>query len=186
VAYYQIFVLTRMAIACLVALGKPVGTMDVSTYHMLVPLLERQIVGRLAAALGVELEAPEPPAPDPQSPRAAVLGALGADLGNHLLPELQTEAARSRAMGMTLLLMHLQAADGLAAPIAAADEADLRAVLGAGAPPTVDALDDVVATAPVADWPRLVQALGRRAERALALWPMVAGLAGRELPQVGP
>jgi aminoglycoside phosphotransferase (APT) family kinase protein len=156
VAYYQLMVLVRMAVACLVALDRAAGQMDTSTYLALLPLLARQITST--------------------------------DLGSVLLPELQTVAARSRAMGMALLLMHLKTADTLGAPVDAAELDDLAEVLG-DRPASVEdgwrQLDSVVQTAGPERYPELIGFFSRHADRQVALWPIIAGLAAKPLPKIG-
>lgn len=188
VAYYQLMVLVRMAVACLVALDRAAGQMDTSTYLALLPLLARQITTSLAEQVGVELGPTSLPAPNAASGRATVLDIVSTDLGSVLLPELQTVAARSRAMGMALLLMHLKTADTLGAPVDAAELDDLAEVLG-DRPASVEdgwrQLDSVVQTAGPERYPELIGFFSRHADRQVALWPIIAGLAAKPLPKIG-
>jgi aminoglycoside phosphotransferase (APT) family kinase protein len=187
VAYYQVFVLVRMAIACLVALDKRNGAMDASTYFALVPLLERQITTALAVRMGVELAPAEPLGPPAPTGRAEVLEAVTADLGNVFAPELQSAAARSRLMGAFLLLSHLSTADGLGAAVDEAELADLGGLLGQR-PTSIEAgrrsLVGQIRDSEPGDHPALLALLSRHADRQLALWPAVAPYATRGLLEV--
>jgi aminoglycoside phosphotransferase (APT) family kinase protein len=187
VAYYQVFVLVRMAIACLVALDKRSGAMDTSTYFALLPLLERQISSALAQRMGVDLVPAEPLGPPARTSRAEVLEAVSADLGNVFAPELQTESVRSRLMGAFLLLSHLSAADGLGPAVDDAELAALGKLLG-DRPSTVDAgrrsLVDLIDGAEPSELPAVLELLSQHADRQLALWPAVAAYATRGLLEV--
>lgn len=185
--YYQLFVLARMAIACSVALARRgSGSMDASTYFALLPLLRKWMTTLLSTLTGVAV-APTPPvvAAGPSS-RAAVVETLSTDLGTVIAPELQTEAARSRLMGMVLLLSHLTAADGLSRGVDDADLDDLAAVLGArpSSPSAGDeALRDAIAAGQLGP-EELLPLFARRADRQIQLWPVVAGFAANPLPEV--
>lgn len=187
VRYYQVMVLVRMAVACLVALDKRTGEMDASTYFALLPLLERQLATLLAEQLDVVLSTKDLPAPASASARSEILDTVIADLGNVYSPELQTVAARSRLMGTTLLLMHLKTADTLGAAIDAAELVDLGELLGS-APPDLEAgyraLEARIDAAPAAQERDVIAFFSRRADRQLALWPVVAPLAARPFPKV--
>lgn len=189
VGYYQLLVLARMAIACSVALARRgSGSMDASTYFALLPLLRKQMIDVLAARAGIALAPTEPvPAADP-SPRAAIIDTLSTDLGTALGPELQTDAARARLMGMSLLLSHLRAADGLGRGVEDADLDDLADVLGTR-PVSTSAGDDAlnaVVDAATRQPEVLIPLFARRADRQIQLWPILAGYANQPLPRVGP
>ncbi len=187
VAYFQLLVLARMAVACIVALGKRGGRMDASTYLALLPLLERQIVRQLARLADFDLAPTAVLAASEPSPRAEVLEMLSTDLGSVLMPELQTPAARSRAIGMTLLLMHLQTADTLGSTIDESDLDDLEVVLG-GRPATPNeglrVLDSRMSQGVAGTPAALFDYFDRRSARNVALWPIMAAMAERPLPTV--
>lgn len=187
VRYYQLLVVVRMAIACSIALARRgSGTMDASTYFALLPLLERQITTLLAEQLAVEL-APTPPLlPASPTERSEMVETLSNDLGSVLMPELQTPAARSRAMGMGLLLMHLAAADRLAQPAADATMEELVVLLGER-PTSVEAGLATLAEnieLDASDPVELIRFFSRRADRRIELWPILAAVAGTPLPLV--
>lgn len=186
VRYYQLFVLVRMAVACLVALDKRAGRMDASTYFALLPLLERQMTTLLAELSGIALAPGAVPAPSPPTTQSEILDALANDLGTVLLPELQTPAARSRVMGMSLLLTHLQAAAVRAARFEQADLDDLAQLLGnrpADLPEGQRALGELVDASSPDDIGALLAYFSAHADREVALWPVLAGLAARPLPR---
>lgn len=187
VRYYQLMVLVRMAVACEVALARRgQGAMDASTYFALLPLLERQITTLLAEHLGVELVPTPPLSPAARTERADMIETLSTDLGSILMPELQTAAARSRAMGMGLLLMHLSSADMLAGPSEQATLDDLADLLGSR-PSTLDSgLAEVAERIDRGDPDpaALITFFSRRADRRIELWPILAGVAATPLPRV--
>lgn len=187
VGYYQLLVLARMAIACSVALARRgSGSMDASTYFALLPLLSMQMTDVLAVRAGIELTPTVPvPAAD-ASPRAAIIETLSGDLGTVLGPELQTDAARARLMGMALLLSHLSAADTLGRGVENADLDDLADVLGTR-PVSAAAGDDALnAAIDSGTCPPevLIPLFARRADRQIQLWPILAAYASQPLPQV--
>jgi hypothetical protein len=189
VRYYQLFVLVRMAVACLVALDKRAGRMDASTYFALLPLLERQMTTLLAELSGIELGPTAVPAPSPPTTQSEILEVLAHDLGTVLLPELQTPAARSRVMGMSLLLTHLQAAAVRAARFEQNDLDDLAHLLRSRPADLAEgqqALRELVEASSPDDVGALLGYFSAHADREIALWPVLAGLAATPLPRVDP
>jgi aminoglycoside phosphotransferase (APT) family kinase protein len=188
VRYYQLLVLTRMAVSCLVALGRRSGGMSASTYFMLLPLLEALAVPLLAERDGVDLDDAESVEERGAGADGEVIETLLADLTQVVMPALGGDrAAAERAGGMMLLLVHLQAADKVGAVTRAAELDDLAGVLGttvADERTGLDALDARIrATAGPA--PEILRYLGRRARRQLPLWPLVIGLASTPMPTLG-
>ncbi|HEX9684122.1 MAG TPA: phosphotransferase family protein [Acidimicrobiales bacterium] len=185
--YYQLLVLVRMAIACSVALARRgSGSMDASTYFALLPLLRKQMTTLLAAHTGIDLQPPAPPVAGHRSSRADIIETLSNDLGTVLAPELQTEAARSRVMGMALLLSHLSAADELSRGIDDADLDGLEQLLGSR-PDSVRAGDAALNAAIAAGRfcpAELIPLVAHRADRQIQMWPILAAFAATPLPEV--
>lgn len=189
VAYYQVFVLVRMAVACLVGLARRTGAMDASTYFALLPLLERQITTALARLEGVPMPAVEPPTASPSTGRAEVIETISSDLGGVYAPELESEAARSRLMGTFLLLSHLAAAERYGSDVDSGERSDLAGLLGRP-PGSVEegrrALVDLLGGPRAPGSKELIHHFSRQADRQLALWPAVAAHAARPLLDVSP
>lgn len=186
VRYYQLLVLVRMAVSCLVALERRAGGMDASTYFMLLPLLEALAAPILVERDGVALDEVAPPAEGPGAD-AEVIETLLSSLTQVVMPALAGEkAAADRANGMMMLLVHLQASDKVGAEVRAAELDDLAGLLG-DRPATerdgLGALDDRLRAEPGAS-AEVLRYLGRRARRQLPLWPLVAGLAANPIPPV--
>ena len=187
VRYYQAFVLLRMAVACLVALDRRARSVDASTYLCLLPILSTLVTRLIADLEGIELVPAAIPAPGDATPRGEVLEVIGSNLGNVMLPELQTTEARSRAMGTVALLAHLQTADRLAPALEDDDIDELAALLGRRPPSSAEglaALETAVAADPAADLSDRLGYFARQADRQVALWPMVAAIAQKPLPPV--
>ena len=186
VRYYQLLVLVRMAVSCLVALERRAGGMDASTYFMLLPLLEALAAPLLAERDGVALDDVAPPAERPGGD-AEVIEALLEALTQVVMPALAGEkAAADRAGGMMMLLLHLQASDKVGVEVRAAELDDLSGVLGSRPPTERDGLrvlDDRLRAEPGPS-AEILRYLGRRARRQLPLWPLVAGIASSPIPPV--
>jgi hypothetical protein len=180
VRYWQAVVLTRMAIACLAGLDRRSGRMDTSTYFALLPVLERLLTTVLADLAGVELEATAVPDPGPATARGEVIDALLGDLGTVVGPALAGTPGQPRLLGMTLLLLHLQTADGAAGPVEAADREDLAQLLGADET-DLDTFVHQHGRERTAD---LLHYFSRAADRRIALWPPIVAMAARPLPPV--
>jgi len=188
VQYYRVFVYTRMGIACLSALDNNNGAMDLSIYFALVPLLNRRLATLLSDLVGIVLDPTPLPEALPPTERSEILDSLTSDLGSVLMPELSSEESRTRAMGMFLLLAHLQAADTLAAPLEASKLDDLAEVLGSVPESVDDGLAAVEAmitdvSAPP-DNELLLWYLARRSDRKIATWALIADVAAGPLVPV--
>jgi len=100
---------------------------------------------------------------------------------------LADPAASRRAMGMALLLDHLHAADTLAGPVEEAELDDLEGLLG-HRPETAEAglrsLDDFVRAAGRERDEELLRFFVRQADRAGAVWPMIAGYMAKPIGPV--
>lgn len=189
VAYYQVFVLLRMAVACLVGLERRNGAMDASTYFALLPILERQLVTALAGRLGVDLPTIDPPAGAGPTARSEVIDTVTSDLGSVYAPELQSEAARARLMGTFLLLSHLAAAELVGDEVGRAELAETTLLLGSVPSSIEDGRRAVAAVVDAADPERhgeLLAHFSRQADRQLALWPAIAAFANRTMLEVVP
>ena len=110
IAWYRALVMLRMLVSCLAALDSGAASLDRTVYFSLSALLGVLLPRALASLAGVALgAAPEPPAVA-ASDEAEVFGSVLAELGGSVLPALPA-AQQGRARGLTLLLLHLQAAD---------------------------------------------------------------------------
>lgn len=147
--YWQAVTLLRNLVSCLAAVSNPVRGRDRLVHLMLIPALERLLVGALADLESVELEPTRPPSGPTTLPGGDVLREVASGLGD-LLPTLTDAEAVTRAKRMRLLLTQLAETWTLAPDIARADE------------------DDAV---PAPDIATRLQQLADAAERRLALFP---------------
>jgi hypothetical protein len=174
----------RMLVSCLAGLDSGAASLDRSVYFSLSALLGVLLPQALASLAGVALgSALEPPA-GAASDQAEVVASVLADLTGQVLPALPA-AQQGRARGLTLLLLHLQAADRFGASVRTAECALLARALGRDEPDPLRALAARVSAAPPAedaDWLRLFAELGAR---RIALWPFLAGLAAKPLAALG-
>jgi aminoglycoside phosphotransferase (APT) family kinase protein len=186
VRYYQVFVLVRMAVACLVALDGRGGNMDAATYFNLGPALAVMVTPILAERLAVTLDPVEPAAGN-ETPDAEVIDALFSDLTTVLMPALTDKAAKDRAGGMASLLIHLRAADRVGPAVADAELDDLTGLLGQR-PATVSEgmrlLDERLAAGGFDREDELIRYFGRAARRQVELWPAVGIVAGSPIQPV--
>lgn len=187
VRYYQAFVLLRMAVACLVALDRRARNVDASTYFCLLPILSTLVTRLLADLENVDLEPAVLPSLSAVTPRGEVLEVIGSNLGNVMLPELQTPEARSRALGTVALLAHLQTADRLAPALESDEIGDLETLLGHRPSSSAEGsvrLEAAIVGDPGADLAGRLRYFARHADRQVALWPMVAAIAQKALAPV--
>jgi aminoglycoside phosphotransferase (APT) family kinase protein len=184
IAWYRALVMLRMLVSCLAGLDSGAASLDRSVYFSLSALLGVLLPQALASLAGVALgSALEPPA-GAASDQAEVVASVLADLTGQVLPALPA-AQQGRARGLTLLLLHLQAADRFGASVRTAECALLARALGRDEPDPLRALAARVSAAPPAedaDWLRLFAELGAR---RIALWPFLAGLAAKPLAALG-
>ena len=176
IAWYRALVMLRMLVSCHAALDSGARTLDRTVYFSLVPLLELLLPRALAGLAGFAL----PPAAARPAPAASataeVIASLRADVSNVVLPALP-EPTRSRASGMALLLLHLEAADRFGDAVRDAE----RALLSAHGLETEAALAKRVEDAPAAEHERWVRLFAERGALRIALWPYLAGLAAKPL-----
>jgi aminoglycoside phosphotransferase (APT) family kinase protein len=188
VRYYQVFVLVRMAICCLVALSnRAAGSMDASTYFNLLPALAVMVSPIMAERSGVDVDASPRSFDGTPSPDGEVIDALFSDLTTVLMPAITNAAAADRAGGMVALLMHLSAADRHGDLVAAEEVAELSALLGqdvASAAEGWQLLDDRIAAGDAPDDATLLGYFNRMAQRQIVLWPALAMMVGRPIAPV--
>ena len=184
IAWYRALVMLRMLVSCQAALDSGAASLDRTVYFSLSALLAVLLPRALASLAGVSLPpAPEPPAAA-DTEEAEVFASVLADLGGRLLPALPA-AEQGRARSLSLLLLHLQAADRFGASVRATEHALLARALGRDeADPARALAARVSAAAPAEDahWLRLFAELGAR---RIALWPFLAGLAAKPLAALG-
>ncbi len=185
IEYYRPLVLVRWLLAALAALdGHKAAQMPGSTYVFLVTFVEKWLSSVLADQVGVTLEPTLLPEPGPQTPRSEVIEMLLADVGEVVMPALSDPAGVTRAMGMTAMLVHLQAADRLGPAVDEAELEDLGTLIGRR-PRTVEeglrALDEQVRKAGPERDAELVRYFLRRADRTAALWPALSSYLGKQI-----
>jgi aminoglycoside phosphotransferase (APT) family kinase protein len=157
--YWQAVGVLRNLVTCLASISNPVRGRDRLVHHLLVPALNRMLVGALAQLAGIQLEPPTPaPAGNPL-PGAEVLSEVAKSL-TELMPSL-AEEPRQRARRMRYLLDQLAGTWELIPGLARMQEADC-----------VRPEEDAEAT---------LHRLARSADRALGLFPQAARLADRPL-----
>lgn len=153
--YWQAVVILRNLVTCLASIANPARGRDRLVHFMLVPSLNRMLVGALARIVGVSLEPAAPPKGPAALPGGPVLREVALSLGE-LASGLTERDQHSRAKRMRYLLSQLAETWTLAADIAKADAAE--------GPAATDPAE------------RLRQ-LGRMADRQLALFPRARKLA---------
>jgi aminoglycoside phosphotransferase (APT) family kinase protein len=152
--YWQIVGVLRNLITCLSSISNPVRGRDRLVHHMLIPSLDRLIIGQLAALEGVELE-PAPALDEPRTlPGADVMSEIAGELPR-FIDAIEDSELRQRARRVRYLFSQLADTWPLAFAIAAADAAE---------------------PAP-ADTPERLRRLARIADRRLALFPRARPLA---------
>jgi len=187
IAWYRALVMLRMLVSCQAALDSGAASLDRTVYFSLSALLGVLLPQALASLASVPLApAPELPAAA-ASDEAEVFSSVLADLGGKLLPALPA-AEQGHARGLTLLLLHLQAADRFGASVRAAERELLARALGRDERDPRRAREvlatRVAAAAPAedADWLRLFAELGAR---RITLWPFLASVAAKPLAALG-
>ncbi|MCZ7526584.1 MAG: phosphotransferase family protein [Acidimicrobiia bacterium] len=192
IRYYQPVVLTRWLVASLAGLdGRTEHTMPGITYLFLVVAVQKWLAEVLADLVGAprqDVTDPDP-TPTPDRDRSEVLELLMGDLTTAILPAVAGDpAAARRAMGMAVMLNHLQADDVLGPAVEEAGRDDLATVLG-HRPDSVTAglaqLDAVVAEAGPERDAELAAFFVRHAGRTGALWPAVAPYLAKRVDPVG-
>jgi aminoglycoside phosphotransferase (APT) family kinase protein len=157
--YWQAVGVLRNLVTCLASVSNPVRGRDRLVHYMLLPALDRLLLGMLAELEGVELE----PTPEPQRqddlPGASVIKEISHEL-DALVPAIEDPERRQRARRMRYLLTQLAETWPLAFDIASADAAE---------PPARDTAERL-------------RRLTRIADRRLALFPRARELATMRLP----
>jgi aminoglycoside phosphotransferase (APT) family kinase protein len=158
--YWVAVVILRNLITCHASISNPVRGRDRLVHHMLVPPLNRMLVGALAWIAGVELEPAEPPVALHGLPGADLLMELGASATDlaQALAGAETEPAARR---LAFLLRQIAQTWPLAPDIALRNAAE--------GPPATDARA------------RIGQ-LARSADRELALLPRAERMARVAIP----
>ena len=188
IEFYRPIVLMRWLIAALAALdGRTNSDMAGFTYLFLTIVVPKWLTVVLVDLFGISPEPTAIPAPGAGTLRSEVVEVLQGELGNGIMPVLADPAASRRAMGMALLLDHLHAADTLAGPVEEAELDDLEGLLG-HRPETAEAglrsLDDFVRAAGRERDEELLRFFVRQADRAGAVWPMIAGYMAKPIGPV--
>lgn len=156
--YWQAVGVLRNLVTCLSSVGNLIAGRDRLVHHMLIPTLDRVLVGMLAELEGVALEPTPPPADPGALPGGEVIAEIAAELSG-LARAIEDPEQRQRARRARYLLSQLERTWPLAFDIARAD----------GAEPVVT------------DTAGRLQRLARMADRRLALFPRARELAGIEL-----
>jgi hypothetical protein len=156
-AYWQAVTLVRNLVSCLGALANPVRGRDRLLHLMLVPALERLVVGSLAELEGVALRSTPAPSGPADLPGGDVLREVTAALDD-VLPAVGDGDAHQRGRRLRLLLRQLAQTWVLAPDIARVEAAET----------------------PAADRAARLQQLADRAERRIALFPRT-GAMGRSI-----
>ena len=159
--YWQVMGVLRNLITCLSSISNPVRGRDRLVHHMLLPSLDRLLLGLLAELEGVQLEpAPALPEPGLALPGANVMEEIAGELPG-IAAAIEDPERRQRARRVRYLFAQLAQTWPLAFEIAHADAAE---------PPTHDT-------------EARLRRLARIADRRLALFPRARELA--ELALVG-
>ncbi|MEN8159502.1 MAG: phosphotransferase family protein [Myxococcota bacterium] len=181
VAWYRALVMLRMLVSCLAGLDSGAASLDRTVYFSLAALLEGLLPRALAALAGIDLAPPSPAPAAGATGATEVFASVQAELAGTVLPALPS-AARRRASGLALLLLHLEASDRLGPAVREAErEAAARAL---GRAPEASAIAETVDAAVRADatdderWIRFFTECGGR---RIALWPFLAPLATKPL-----
>ena len=156
--FWQAVGVLRNLILCLASVSNPGGRRDRLVHHMLIPSLQRLLVGAMARLDGVELDAAEPLGRPATLPGAGVLAEISRGFSS-MVPAVSDPELGKQARRMRFLLRQFAETWPLAFEIARLDAAE-----------------------PVAADPheRLAQ-LGAAADRGLALFPRAAPM-GHALP----
>jgi aminoglycoside phosphotransferase (APT) family kinase protein len=181
IAWYRALVMLRMLVSCLAGLDSGAASLDRTVYFSLAALLEALLPRALATLAGIDL-APPPPAPVAGATEATeVFASVQAELAGTVLPALRG-AARRRASGLALLLLHLEASDRLGPALREAEREGAAAALGrAPEPATIAESIDAAVRADATDDERWIRFFAAWGGRRLALWPFLAPLAARPL-----
>lgn len=115
--YWQAIGLLRNLITCLASISNPVAGRDRLVHHMLIPPLERMLIGSLAAIDGIALPEPEQLPDPPRLPGSDLMDEIAHELAD-LPQQLQDPDRRQRARRMRYLFGQLARTWPLAAEIA--------------------------------------------------------------------
>jgi aminoglycoside phosphotransferase (APT) family kinase protein len=152
--YWQAVGILRNLLTCLGSISNPVAGRDRLVHFMLIPPLQRLLVGQLAEIAAVDLPEPEDLGPPPALPGAGLISEIGRELAD--LPDaIADPERRQRVRRMRYLFGQLAETWPLAAEIARRDDAE----------------------APGADDEGRLRQLARVADRELALFPRARPLA---------
>jgi aminoglycoside phosphotransferase (APT) family kinase protein len=156
--YWQAVGVLRNLLTCLASVSNPVAGRDRLVHFMLIPPLQRLLVGSLAEIATVTLAEPEDLGPPPLLPAAALMDEIARELSD--LPEAVADLdRRQRVRRMRYLFGQVAETWPLAAEIARRNRAET----------------------PAADTDERLRQLGAAADRELALFPKAAPMAHARL-----
>ncbi|HEY4098761.1 MAG TPA: phosphotransferase family protein, partial [Baekduia sp.] len=104
--YWQAVGVLRNLVTCLASIANPVRGRDRLVHHLLVPSLDRLLLGRLAGLVDVALPAPAPLEAAAALPGGDVFAEIARELGD-LVPAIPDADRRQRARRMRHLLAQL-------------------------------------------------------------------------------
>jgi aminoglycoside phosphotransferase (APT) family kinase protein len=186
IAWYRALVMLRMLVSCLAALDSGAASLDRTIYFSLTALLGALLPRALAELAGVALDPVPAPASAPPSDESEVIASVLADFSGAVLPALPTPQ-QSRARGLALLLLHLQAAERFGTAVRETERGALTQALGRsfGAPGEAQrALAERVREAPPDEDARWIRFFAETGARRIALWPFLAPLAAKPLARL--